>query len=575
LAACSRPATIRRTAPIPNPTPMKKLLWATLLASSLPAQGLTAKVNDPDSHGTLADAKLSLDEAIRLANDDTFLNQLSAAERAQITGSGSLLARIVIDPAVVPVITLSAELTPVITVTHSHQDIAIDGLHGPNGHPVLDGKTFNACMRARTNHAHIDGIVFRGGKVGVDYDTSGHFHPGHPAHIHHCEFAGQSQAGVLVRVPGTRPGEQVPLEIEDTVIRGAPVGLQIDDNGQSGTLQMLIERVRIEDCKTGILASVTSTGFGFSTVETFRFAIVGADDGVRVTRATTSDSQFFIRFVHGEILAAKSALDVQGSTNADTVVHHHELLIRGGPGTTDYALHTHPASARFDLHGSENEIDGNVLIQANRNTRRIWHQNNRYRNGSFTIDNDGVPPEIEWNVFESVPVTVAAGNQTPLKLKQCELVRSPVAGNSTLGGLTLEGCFLASSPISGNVANNAPAPGRWIAAGAAVPSNPPLGGFVDLVLDQHQGTAGVWLLGLGVARPATTNYPFRFYLDLSTMLFLPGAFTNRSTLRLPVPADPAFKDLELYAQPVVVPVLGQTWIPPITLPIGGRIVIGG
>lgn len=555
---------------------MKYLLAAALLGAALPAQTLTAKVNDPDSHGTLADGKLSLDEAIRLANDDKFINQLSAAERAQITGAGSLLAVIQIDSMVTPVITLSKLLTPIITVTHSHQDLDIEAVGGHSqAMPIIDGKSFDVVLTVRTNHAHIGHFVIRGGKVGVDYDTTGHYHPGHGAHFHGVEFRLQTQAGMLLRVPGTVPGLQVPVEIENCHFHDLPVGIQIEDAGNSGTLQGIVEHVYMHGCTTGILTNVSSTGFGFSTFEVFRFGIVGATDAIKITRTPTSDSQFFMRLVHGELVASRNALEVQGSTNADTVVHHHELLIRGGPGTTDYAFYTHPATARFDIHGSENEFDGNVLIQANRNTRRIWQQNNRYRNGSFVIDNDGVPPEFEWNLYESTPVTVLAGNQTPLKLKQCELVRSPVAGNSTLGPLTLEGCFLASSPISGSVTNNAPAPGRWLGSSIVYPANPPLGGYVDLTMDLQHGTAGVWLLGLGDPRPKTTNYPFRFYLDLSNVLFLPGVYMHRSTLRVPVPTDTAFKGVEVYAQPVVVPTMGQAWMPPIMMPIGGRIEIGG
>jgi hypothetical protein len=51
-----------------------------------PARGATLLVNDPDAVGALGGARLSLDEAIRLANGSLGLESLSGAQRSQVHG---------------------------------------------------------------------------------------------------------------------------------------------------------------------------------------------------------------------------------------------------------------------------------------------------------------------------------------------------------------------------------------------------------------------------------------------------------------------------------------------------------
>jgi hypothetical protein len=561
---------------------MRPILTILLLAAAVSAQTLTAKINDSKSHGLLGDNYLSLDEAVRLANDDTFRNQLSAAERAQLIGLGSLLGRIEIDAATVPVITYERDLTPIVTVMHSHQDLDVVGIAGPAGAPVLDAGATAAVFPVRTNHAHVLGLVLKGGKAGLDYDTTGHYHAGSVCELKDSVVTGQTEAAVRVRVPASQPGLQVPMVLDRLVIRGAPIGVDILDSGQFAAVTIVAERLEIVDCGVGINAVLNSRNQGASAAEFFRCNVRGAQSGLRVRRDSLSDSQFFFRLVHGEFVVTGSGLDVQGSNTADTILHHHHLVVRAGPGSADYALVTSPRTARFDIHGTENRMDGNVLIQGNLSSRRLYLHNNRYANGTFTVDWAGVPPEknIHWDTFTSMPVVIATGSRTPVTFEACDFVRSPITGNATLGVATLLECFLASSPIAGNVTNTNPIPAQWIGGSTVSPIDPPLGGFVDFQVDLHPGTAVFWMLNTSRSRPRTTNDPFRFYLagfelNEPAPFWLPGIYVLRDRLRIPVPNDPALRGLELYGQPVLVGTMQQPYIPPFSLPIGGRFVIGG
>ena len=75
-----------------------------LLASGQ-GPGFTAIVDDPQSHGTVGDSLLSLDEAIQLANGTLLLANLSTAEQARVATT-SASTEIIVDAANTPVITM-------------------------------------------------------------------------------------------------------------------------------------------------------------------------------------------------------------------------------------------------------------------------------------------------------------------------------------------------------------------------------------------------------------------------------------------------------------------------------------
>src|SRR5688572_14138688 len=161
---------------------MLTLLAAVLLpANPTPApmpvplpHGQTANVTDPLSHGTLGDGLLSLDEAIRLCNGTLTLAQLSPAEAANVTGTGAVVGRVLIDPMVTLNITVQAPLTP---VTGQGSGLHIEGivLPGPGGTEIMTlvVATNQAHILAlRTHQVEVIGLHFSGGQVAVDVHTT-------------------------------------------------------------------------------------------------------------------------------------------------------------------------------------------------------------------------------------------------------------------------------------------------------------------------------------------------------------------------------------------------------------------
>jgi hypothetical protein len=556
---------------------MRTLLASLLLAGLAAAQNLTAKVNDPLSHGMLGDGKLSLDEAVRLANDNTFRALFSPQEANQLSGFGLLLSTIELDATVTPVITYERDLTPIVTVAHSHQDLALVGV---NGRPVLDGQGTVACLPCRTNHLQARNVDLRNGQVGLDYDSTGHYHAGVSCELFDSVVSGQSQAGIRVRAPITAIGLQVPTRLRNVLVSGVPVGLDIADSAQFGAIVLEAEHVNFAGCATAVLANVNSQS-STSTYEFFRCSATGGDYGIVVQRAASpaNNGQFFLRVVHGSWSVNRTAFDVMSTPNADTVFHHHNLVVRAGAQAGDHALLTRPKDARFDLHGTENRLTGAITIQGNLNSRRLYFHNNRCDGGPFTLDWNGVPPErnVHWNTFTGMPVTIAAASRTPVTFEQCEFDNSPVNGASAFATATLLGCW-RNGAIGGNVIETVPAPSPWLGRASVAPGDPQVGAFVDWTVDLRPDTAAVWMLNVSEARPLTTNDPYRFYLmgfraAQPPALFVPGIYRNQDNLRVPIPNDGSLRGWEFYAQPVMFPTMGQGWVFPITLPAGGRFLI--
>ena len=115
---------------------------------------LTAAVNDSNSPGAVGDALLSLEEAICLANGTLELNQLSADEKARVSGTGSVVNQINLDAAVTRFIMLDAELSAVIgqgTV------VAIEAVSSSK--PVLLGGSVESVLTLSTHLARVRGLV--------------------------------------------------------------------------------------------------------------------------------------------------------------------------------------------------------------------------------------------------------------------------------------------------------------------------------------------------------------------------------------------------------------------------------
>lgn len=549
--------------------PVLSVLTLTAVAG---AQNVTATVNDSRSHGMLGDAQLSLDEAIQLANGTLAPAALSAQERQQLSGIGTLTT-IEVHAATTPTITYERDLTPLTGVPGGAADVELVGIPQNGTFPVLDAGTTNHGVALRTNRVQVRGFDLRGGRVGVDADTTAALTLGVFAIVADVTFTGQIEAGLRARAPNDQPARRILLKVRRCTFDGLPIGVEVRSESDFGRIDIEAEWLTFTACATAIDLDSVAAG-GTHQWQAFRTDVTGGDYGVRLRRAVGNDSEWLVRAAYGTWFARRTVFELEGSTTgADTVFHHHQLDVRGGMGSNDYALLTKPANARFDLHSSENVFEGNVLIQSGRPSRRLWYVGNRFVNGTFAITNEGVRPELQWNAFVGTPVTVLSSNTQLVKFLECEFVRSPITDATRSGTTELTGCYQTSSPTSGNVVVQSPAPSGWIADATVAPVDPPRGTFVDLDIDLQPGTGAVWWLGLSEPRPVTTNYPFRYYLYVPTAVVLPFVFTGQGHLRLPIPGDAYLAGVEFHAQPLVAPIAGQTHVPPVSMPRGGRFLV--
>lgn len=318
------------------------------------------------------------------------------------------------------------------------------------------------------------------------------------------------------------------------------------------------------------------TTLGVILVKVIRTDVINSETCVQVRRpSAASDGRVDLQVLFGEFTASHHGIDVEGVANGETNIQCQQASLRGGPASTDYAFTTRPKSARFDISVSENALEGNVAILGSVDTTRIWAHNNRFRNGSFAIDNDGATgvPDLQQNTFESCPFSVAQSSTTPFVVVQSEFVRSPISCASTAGSVILDRCYRGSSPLSGSVSDQNPAGARWLGFASVTPATPLIGAYVDLQLDYPPDMLGAWLIGTSVSHPNTGTYPFRYYFSTTSFFGVPGPFALRDRARLAIPADSSLKGIEFFAQPVAVPTTLKSWQWPITLPPGGRFLV--
>ena len=113
------------------------LLPAAILSALFQGPGAVATVDDAQSHGTVGDAALSLDEAIRLANGTLATSSLSAQEQARVTGAGPVTT-IRVDAALTPTISVQSPLSDVLGQGMAVGRVCIEGVPAQGALPVLD-----------------------------------------------------------------------------------------------------------------------------------------------------------------------------------------------------------------------------------------------------------------------------------------------------------------------------------------------------------------------------------------------------------------------------------------------------
>lgn len=548
---------------------MLAFLFPLLLAQG-PGPGLTATVNDPQSHGVVGDNLLSLDEAIRVANGALMPATLSPAEQARITGSGAMVGTIVVDQMVTPMITLQAPLSDLTGMGMGHH-VEIMGMFMPmpgmSMLPVILGGAQPRVFTLRTHDCAIHGLRIVGGQVAVDAKMAMATAMGMPmAEVMDCELVGQTVAGVKVHGVGM---DESMLMLENVSFANMPLGILIDDQVQGGESMVEAEHCSMDGVQLGCRVLEGGIGARMSMLYWFRSTFTNGATFTEKRRLPTSTQQFMYRIVHSDLVCTGNVMDVEGGPNGLTMVHHHHGDFVAGAGQK--AFWVWPRTAEFDIHGSEMTFVGDVAVTANLASMRVWQQNNVFRNGTVTYDVDGALPNLYWNRFENCALVVPAAARSPVALRQCEFANTTVNGASFLAPVTMQGCFRSGGSMTGFASETNPAPGRFLGVGTVSPAEPMLGANLTFQTDLPAGVMAMWDIAFCYARPTTTMEPVRYYGDPNNVAILPVLATGQTTTVVGIPTTAALVGMEFYGQSVAFPQSGQPWMPPYHLPRGQRI----
>ncbi len=543
------------------------ILLATSPGSVGNGPGAVANVDDPQSHGAVGDARLSLDEAIRLANGTLALASLSAQEQARVVGAGAVTT-VRIDAQTTPTIALQSPLTDVLGQGMAVGPVCIEGVASQGTLPVLDGGALGHILALKRHMVTVSGLRLQGGDVGVvaQMPAMGSMMTT-MAMVTDCELDGQATYGVELLATGT---DATMLTLCDSQLTNMPVGVRIDDQATNGSVMGQVERVAFDG--VGVGCEAYEGGSGPPTMcSLWRSTFVNGASLAKVSRSTTSPKLFMFRIVYTDAVCSDHVVACEGQQAGNTMVHHHHGDWTSGPGK--YTLYTHPRTAQFDVHGSEMELHGDVYIAANTASARVWHQNNFYDHCTVTFDCDGALPNLVWNRYDTCDIEVLPLARSPVDLRSCELLDTDCSSAAFLAPLELNGCYRSAGSLNGFATEQTPAPQPFLPTTEVTPREPQVGGTMTLAADVPFGVALAWDVAVAYARPVTSQEPVRFYGDPATAVILPALVLFQSSMQVPIPSTAALVGLEFYAQGIAFPLFGQAYMPPFYLPRGERITL--
>ncbi len=541
---------------------LRSLLLGLGLPVFLQAQGLTARVNDTVSHGKVRDSRLSFDEAISLANGTLAVTSLSTAERARVSGTGSALETIVLDAAATPTIKQERALTP---ITGQGRLIRISGVVDKGAKPVLDVGSSGVGLSIRTHLIEVSGLEIRGGEVAVDGSTlAGTLEA--PARLIGLDASNQTRACFHFHATNA---DKVAFYVADGALRNSPVGFDLDDNGSGGQLIVEGERLDFSKVTLGVDLTVNSSG-DTSTCRWWRSFFREGDTFLRVRRTSTSNQRQMLDIVHGDYEGTSDVIDVEGNASAETVFHHHHARFAAPKGKN--AFRVHPATGWFDLHGSEMVFEGDVSIHAGRLTRQIWSHNNVFNNCTIQVDNAGVAPDMLWNRYQGCRIDVLPTNTRAFSIYASEFYNTTLVGQSTSGSLSLVDAYMSETTTSGAVSVTSTVPAPWQGTTSVSDSLPRIGSNVVLASFLPPNMDLLWTVGLSLARPTTTTDPYRFYMDVSSLLIISSPVgSGLRLIPVTIPNDTALAGIEVYLQGASYPTGALKYAPLLYLPTGSRL----
>lgn len=537
-----------------------------LLASGQ-GPGFTAIVDDPQSHGTVGDSLLSLDEAIQLANGTLLLANLSTAEQARVATT-SASTEIIVDAANTPVITMQAPLTSLTGLAGSTSIVRVTGIPTAKTLPILNGGTQPSIFSLSTRFAMVYGLRFENGGIAIDAKMAPSGPPAmQMAMVSGCDFEGQTSSAIRLRGTGN---DSTKMMVRNCSMRNMPVGFRMDDQTVNGTLMSDNEHITMDGVALG--CSFFAGGSGqVSMWSIWRSSFVNGETLAKSTRSPTATQLMMLRIVYTDAICSGDVIDMEGTSAGTSMVHHHHGDWVAGPN--DYCLRTHPRTAQFDVHGSEMSFDGDILMAGGTTSPRFWHQNNEYKNGTITFDIEGALPNLVWNRYENCSIVVPQLARSPVVIKDSQLIGTDIDSQSFLAPANLSGCYRSGSPLSGFVNESDSAPVPFLGSTEVAPREPHVGDPLHLSADLPSGISMVWDIAESYSRPTTSTEPIRLYGDPSMAVLLPIVVIFQSTITVPIPNTPALAGQEFYAQGIALPWLNMPHAPAYQLPRGGRIYI--
>ncbi len=501
-----------------------------------------AFVNDANSHGTLGDGLLSLNEAIRLHNGTLLPSQLSAAEAAQLslipgTGATSDVTWIDIDATNTPVITIQQDLAPILDTPFG---LLIKGF---GDQVVFDfsGPGITHGLRVPANSCSLQDIVLLGGPYGMDVtqtDVTGQA----GLSLENVRFDGQATFGV--RVTGTTPNQPGRAVFDRCRFDNVPVALQIDEQqaGRSGIYELY--DVVVAGAQTGFDALLGAGGFTRFTFD--RVTIDATTRGLRVARTAVGNRQLYVEGDFVRVRGGECAR-IAGHPTGVTWAVLHLWDLRAPAGGLAFAL----GDAGQAIFGEVTELtaDGAVQLGCGAAPQPLALLNARCKNGPVTLAASATQAlTVTESRFDGCAVaTLGSG---PIAVAQSCFVGGSLQG-SAAAPLQLVDSHAANAGAHVTQANPLAAP--QLGSMAIAPEDPQVGTTVTFTADLPPGLAGVFALGYTDPTPTLLASPFRFYFDLGAYALFPGVWFAQQSVAWPIPASTAFVGTDLVAHLGVLP----------------------
>lgn len=519
--------------------------------SAPPAYHAFAAINDPLSHGQIGDNFLSLNETIQLHNNTLLLNQLSAAEQAQIqlipgTGLSTYLSWARLDASLTPTITIEQDLDVIIDTTY--------GLYfsSDNGQTVLDfsGAGIQYGMRSTSNALQMRDLVFSGGTAGLDIvqtDISGQI----GLAVNNCRFENLSSFGV--RIVSTTANGLGKCYLEDCVFENCAVGVSWDGTAAGRTSFFDLHNCRITGGLDGIEIDLGAGGLGRYTLD--RVVIEAAADGIALTRPNGADRTAQLFATHVEV-RAPLCVDVEASPSASTTLQIRMAHLWSTASGHALTL----GNAGDDVSGivEDSTFDGDLALGTGGGTMPLTVQNVRCRDGLIDLATTSSQAlSCLDSDFQLCGVHVAGSG--PATFTNCCFDNTTVTATPTSPTLCL-GSFV---PNHGpNVTVTGPVPTAQIGGMQVLPDVPTIGSTVTFQADLPAGFSGVFLLGFTDPNAQLIwPQPLHVYGQVNNTFLVPGIVRQQQTFLWTIPPWPIYLGLDLVAQIAVLPDPGVSALP--------------